>query len=342
MKIKMKKSVIIGIVVGIIILAVAGYVYFSGEISCPNYDGNEQKCLLHEECKWTLDENICEPIDMIEEDEGDDEDDLMAGFVSELEEGLLDTTSNEICKKLPLTDGLSQEALSTLAPSSRYTCLATVNNNPEFCELIEIDNEEDIEAKNEKNMCLAHANEDSSYCENIEGQDSKHTCYFMLAVSSENADFCSEIDYLDTAQENKEEKEECYYGFMSNYYQWGKSDEITIEICGQMEGEMENTCLALKARDISMCGNDPECLTHFEQPLSFCDDRPNFVSCIKDRAKINEDISICELLSQPDRDVCVGVYCTHIELDVNICATIENIQIRQEFYAELAMNLGNR
>ncbi len=342
----MKKGLLIGIIIGVLILGGVGFLVLNSEkeISCVNYDGDEESCLLYEECKWTSDENICEPIDMIEEDDEDDEEDLRAGFVSELEEGLLDTTSNEICKKLPLTDGLSQEALSTLAPSSRYTCLATVNNNPEFCELIEIDNEEDIEAKNEKNMCLAHANEDSSYCEKVEGQDSKHTCYFMLAVSSENVNFCKDINYLETAQENQEEKLRCYYGFISNLYQWDESDEIKTEYCNEFpSGEDERgACFALKARDISMCGNDPECLTHFEQPLSFCDDRPNFVSCIKDRAKTNEDISICDMLSQPDRDVCVGVYCTHIELDVNICATIEDIQVRQEFYAELAMNLGNR
>jgi hypothetical protein len=163
----------------------------------------------------------------------------------------------------------------------------------------------------------------------------------MLAVSSENADFCSEIDYLDTAQENENEKAECYYGFMSNLYQWDKSDEITTEICGRMEGQRGETCLALKARDVSMCGDDTNCLTHFEQPLSFCDEHPDFVSCMKDRAKTSKNVSICELLPQPDRDVCVGVYCTHIELDVDICATIEDIRIRGEFYEELAKTLKN-
>jgi len=328
------------------------WAYFRGEcpeeeveIFCPDYDENQEECLLHAECKWTSEKNICEPIDMVEEDDGgveDDEgdEDKVNGFASELEEGLPDTASNRICKKLPLTN----EFIS----SNRYHCLALVNNNAEFCEMIKVDNEEDIGAKNDKNICLAHANEDSSYCEQIEGQDANHVgddanhvCYFMLAVSSENADFCSDINYLDTAQENKEEKEKCYYGFMSNLYQWGKSDEITTEICGHMEDEMEKTCLALKARDISMCGSNPNCLTYFEQPLSFCDEHSNFVSCMKDRAKTSKDVSICELLPQPDRDVCVGVYCTHTELDVNICDTIERNKKRQEFYVELAMNLGN-
>jgi len=339
----MKKILIIGAV--ILVLVVTGYFYFSGEkeISCQNYDGNEQKCLSYLECEWDAGENNCDPVGSMEgredkngeDDEGDEEDggENDGGINQELELIVVpDTPSNRLCKEIPFS--------SEMTYSKRYHCLAVVNNDERFCE--------GIDTENEKNVCLAHANKDISYCKKIKGQDvghvgddTKHVCYFMLATSSENADFCSEIDYLDTAQENKNEKEECYYGFMSNLYQWGKSDEITTEICSEMEGEMEETCLALKARDISMCGTNPNCLSHFEQPLSFCDDRPDFVSCMKDRAKTSKNVSICELLPQPDRDVCVGVYCTHIELDVNICATIENIQVRQEFYEELAIILNN-
>ena len=342
----MKKSIIIGIVVGVLILAIAGYFYFGGEkeISCQNYDGDEQKCLSHLECEWDARENNCDPVGSMEEredeneegdeDEGDVEDGENDGGINQELELIIvpDNPSNRLCKKIPFS--------SEMTYSKRYHCLALINNDERFCE--------GTDTENEKNICLAHANEDTSYCKKIEGQDvghvgddANHVCYFMLATSSENANFCSEIDYLDTAQENKEEKEECYYGFMSNLYQWGKSDEITTEICSHMEGEREKTCLALKARDISLCGTNPNCLTHFEQPLSFCDEYPNFVSCMKDRAKTSKNVSICELLPQPDRDVCIGVYCTHTELDVNICATIENIQIRQEFYEELAINLNN-
>ena len=97
----------------------------------------------------------------------------------------------------------------------------------------------------------------------------------MLAVSSNNGYFCSDIDY------SQHEKEQCYYGFVSNLYQWGKSDEIKTEYCNEFEAPAKNTCLALKARDISMCGDNPNCLTHFEQPLSFCDEVSDRVSCTK-------------------------------------------------------------
>ena len=39
------------------------------EIVCLDYDGNKEECLLYSECKWTSEENICEPIDIVEEEE---------------------------------------------------------------------------------------------------------------------------------------------------------------------------------------------------------------------------------------------------------------------------------
>ncbi|MBU0894932.1 MAG: hypothetical protein KKF48_03460 [Nanoarchaeota archaeon] len=340
----MKKGVVIEIVAGIVILAIAGYFYFSGEkeVFCPDYDGNQDECLLHLECEWDSQENNCDMLEGIGEGDNEDEGDVDDGngvdedknwLVSELEEIVIpDNPSNQLCKKIPLSGRPPYD--------QRYYCLAIINNDAKFCE--------SADTENEKNLCLAHANEDSSYCKKIEGQDAthigddtKHVCYFMLAVSSENVNFCDDIDYLDTAQENKEEREQCYFSFMSNLYQWGKSDEITTDMCGHLDSADENTCLALKARDISMCGDNPNCLTFFEQPLSFCDDFPNKVSCIKDRAKYSKNISICESLSQPDRDVCVGVYCTHIELDANVCDKIEDVKKRQEFYVELARTLKN-
>jgi len=267
---------------------------------------------------------MCDSTDM---DDGDDEDDN-GGLIQELENiAVPDTPSNELCKKLPLSNQPPY--------GERYHCLALVNHDERFCE--------GIDEENAKNICLAHANADASYCEKVDSQESKHVCYYMLAVSSNNAAFCDDIDYLDTAEENKEEKLQCYYNFVSNLYQWGKSDEIKTEYCNEFPASYEDrdTCFAMQQRDVSLCNDIANCLTHFEQPLSFCDESPDMVSCIKDRAKMNKDVSICESLPQPDRDSCVGVYCTHIELDVAICDTIEDIEKRQEMYIELAMNLAN-
>ncbi|MFH0853832.1 MAG: hypothetical protein V1853_05550 [bacterium] len=332
----MKKPLMITII--ILVVIVGGYIVYDQVldkdgnadndadndktgIDCPDYDGDQSGCLSHSGCGWNSDINLCDSTDTIDEDNGGDE-----GLNQELENiAVPNNLSNELCKKLPLSNQPPY--------SERYYCLALVNHDERFCQ--------GIDEEKAKNICLAHANADASYCEKVKNQESKHVCYYMLAVSSENAAFCDDIDYLDTAEENINEQEQCYYGFMSNLYQWGQSDEITTEICGHLGGEMEKTCLALKARDVSMCGDNPNCLTHFEQPISFCDERPDFPSCIKDRAKTNKDVSICELLPQPDRDSCVGVYCTHTELDAAICDTIENIEERQDRYMELAMNLAN-
>jgi hypothetical protein len=253
--------------------------------------------------------------DISENDEDDDEDELN----QELESITVpENPSNELCKKIPLSNQPPY--------SERYHCLAIVNNDERFCE--------GVDEEKDRLICLALAKEDSSYCEGLEPSP-KHVCYYQLAVSSENANFCGEIDY------SQHEKEQCYFNFMSNLYSWNKSDEIKTEYCNELDSPDKNTCLALKSRDVSLCGDNPHCLTFFEQDISFCDEHPEIDCCIKDRAKINKDVSICELLPQPERDNCVGSYCTHSELDVNICDTIKDIEERQNRYIELAMNLAN-
>ncbi|MDD5626996.1 MAG: hypothetical protein PHW01_03265 [Patescibacteria group bacterium] len=320
----MKKILIIGLIAGILVIGIIAFflLHFSSEeennvgqeseIFCADYDGNQQECLSYSECKWSSDINECDSTDMVDEN--------YEGLNQELENiAVPNNPSNTLCKKIPLSGKPPY--------GERYYCLAVVNHDERFCE--------GIDEEKGKNICLAHAKADPSYCKKIQEDSAKHVCYYMLAVSSKNADFCSDISY------SQHEKEQCYFNFMSNLYQWDKSDEIKTEYCNQLGTPDKNTCLALKARDISLCGDNPHCLTFFGQDLSFCDEHPEIDGCIKDRAKTSKNVSICELLPQPDRDSCVGVYCTHTELDVNICDRIEGIKERQDRYIELAMNLGN-
>ena len=287
------------------------------EIFCPDYDGNQQECLSHSKCKWIPEENICNSVEAVNEDDNNEDD--LGGFIQELEAiEVPDNPSNNLCKQIPLSGHPPY--------AERYQCLAIVNHDERFCE--------GIDEEKEKNMCLAHANENSSYCKLVP-QESQYVCYQLLSVSTENASFCSDIDY------SQHEKEQCYFNFMSNLYAWDKSDEIKTDYCNELGTPDKYTCLALKARDVSLCGDNPSCLTFFEQDISFCDEHPELPCCIKDRAKTGKNVSICELLPQPDRDNCVGSYCTHTELNVTICDTIEDIGERQNRYMELAMNLGN-
>lgn len=319
----MKKGLIIWIIIGVVVLGVAAFFLFQEEEEkgfCAEFDGDEEACLSNEECVWVSEENICNEIDG-DDDEGEDQP------VKELEKiEVPETVSNQICKMFPL-EGLSDY-------DSRYLCLAIVNNDERFCEGI---NEE-----NEKLICLALANTDSSYCEELTTEEASKNCYYHLAVYSENASFCDEINYHETDEENTHEKEQCYYNFMSNLYQWNKSEEIKTEYCEGLDYPDSETCLALKERNITICGDNPNCLTHFDQPLSFCDTEDlDYVSCIKDRAKMSQNVSICNLLSGSDKDTCYGVYCTHIDLDINTCNEIEDPNKRQEMLTELAIVLRN-
>jgi len=331
-KTKTKKILIIGIVIGILILGVGGFLLLNFDsknvgkmvkqtkdtetkIICEDFDDNKKQCLLHNECKWTSDKNLCDSID--EGGDFDEEDDKLK---PELESIVIpNNPSNTLCKKIPLSNKPPY--------GERYRCLAIVNHDERFCE--------GMDEEKEKLMCLAFTKKDSSYCELVP-QGSRHVCYIQLSVSSENANFCSDISY------SQHEKEQCYMNYITNLYAWDESDEIKTEYCNQLDTPDKYTCLALKSRDVSLCGNNPHCLTFFEQDISFCNEHPELPCCIKDRAKTSKDVSICELLPQPDRDNCVGSYCTHTELNVNICDTIIDIKERQARYLELAMNLGNR
>ena len=76
----MKKYILIGIVVGIAILGVAGFLLLNSdsdntdklaeqikntktEIVCEDYDDDKEQCLLHYKCEWMSDENLCDLID---------------------------------------------------------------------------------------------------------------------------------------------------------------------------------------------------------------------------------------------------------------------------------------
>ncbi|MDD5417628.1 MAG: hypothetical protein PHW96_01935 [Candidatus Nanoarchaeia archaeon] len=241
------------------------------------------------------------------------------GIIPELENITVpDTPSNQLCKQLPLSEQLPY--------GNRYYCLALINNDNRFCE--------GVREENEYLICMALADKDSSYCKQL-SDESRHVCYYQLAVSSENASFCSDIDY------SQHEKEQCYFNFMSNLYSWNKSEEIKTEYCDKLDTPDKYTCLALKERNITMCNNNPHCLTFFIQDISFCDEYPEIESCMKDRAKTDKDVSICELLPQPERDICIGAYCTHTELNKTICDAIEDLKEKQERYIELAVNLRN-
>jgi len=344
----MKKAIILIILLVFISSCATTIEQESDKVFCSDYDGNEEACLLYDECIWDSEENLCDSIsgdtkdeedfDEWDYDDGDNKDDLMEGFISELEKDLPNTIQNEICKKLPLTKGLSSEEILTLTPSNRYVCMAIVNNNPEFCELIIADNEADIDAIDEKNLCLAHTKKDISYCKLMSDDEGKHDCYFGLSQISGNIDVCDSIDYDDN------DKELCYWSFSNALYWEGKSDKITTEHCNKLPAgsQSKDSCLAQKEGDVSLCKGNFNCLTLFEQPMSFCDNQGKALKyCIRDRAMTSKNISICETLTGELRDDCFGDFAGHITQDMSTCDKITDYFARNTCYKDIAIQSGS-
>jgi len=264
----------------------------------------------------------------------------LINITDEEEINVPNTPSNAICKQIPLSNELS--------PGDKYYCLAVVNKNPAFCEKIVSDIEESgnsgdnpeefDEGQDEtpKNLCLAIVNENSSYCKNMQEPSPKHVCYYQLAVISGNINICDEIDY------DNHEKEECYYNFISNLHWWDKSNEITTEYCNKFPvSEQRDTCMAFKEMDVSLCKNNINCLTSFEQDMSFCQGIGSTLEyCVRDRAMTSKNLSICETLTGAKRDDCIGDFCSHIKLDTSICDKISNDMEKQTRYVEVAIYLS--
>ena len=276
--------------------------------------------MLHPECEWVADKNICDSISGM--NEGDDGE--ISEFASELEKDMPDTVYNEICKKLPLTRDLS--------PGDRHYCFAVVNNDPRFCEFIVGDNEEDTEAKNTKNLCLAHSRQDVSYCKKMTTTLGKRTCYFRLSLLSGNIDICDGIDW------DRDLRQLCYFSFVNTMYWEDKSDQITLAHCNKLPEPDRSTCLAYKDKDVSLCKNNVNCLTYFEQPMSFCTGKGSVLkTCIRDRAMTSKDFSICETLAGEERDDCVGDFAGHITQDTSTCDKISDIMMRHTCYQDVAV-----
>jgi hypothetical protein len=342
-----KKSLITGIVVGIIIFSIVLFllIYAHKETEdniklvavCEDYNTSEE-CSFSLECQWKSNESKCVLINIT-----DDEEEIN----TKLEDTDPNNLSNSICNNLPTSSEFGLEDV--------YYCLAVVNHNSTFCEKIGNDinesnnleesdiseNPDDLNDDTPKNICLAISTEDSSYCKKITRLDAKKTCYNVLAQTSGNIDFCSNIEY------NENEKQQCYFSFVNALYWEDKSEEITTEDCDKVSingnDQDKNTCLAFKARDVSFCGSNKNCLTFFPQKISFCDGVTfkDEEECIRDRAMVNEDLSICDTLSdQTRRDDCYGDFSSHIQPNITICDKIIGLERKRGCYIDAAINFA--
>jgi len=180
------------------------------------------------------------------------------------------------------------------------------------------------------------ATRDVSFCRKIQKPEPKKMCFYELAETTQNINFCDEA----------EDKERCYFNVVSGLYWAQQSEKIKTEYCNKFSVQTPDrkTCLALKENDISFCekGN-AACLTFFEQPLSFCGSikAEDKLKCIRDRAIIAKDPAICEkAINLEVKDECYFGYASHFDPKVSICEKITDEMKKNMCYAEVAISLG--
>ncbi|MDD5699689.1 MAG: hypothetical protein PHH00_00645 [Candidatus Nanoarchaeia archaeon] len=346
----MKKSLIIGIAAGAMIISAVVFllIYLPKESVDSNAESGNlceiyndlEGCSSHAGCEWISNESKCALINIT-----DNEEESNPELNNPELEGIdaSKNISNAICNQLPVSSGFGSD--------DTYYCFAVVNNNTDFCDnmlndtedlgiIEESENSEDLNDKTPFYLCLAISGKDSSYCKLASSEDSKKICYNVLAQTSGNINFCTDIDY------DQNDKQQCYFNFVNALYWEDKSEEITTDDCdkvGMNGGSLDkNTCLAFKERDVSICGSNKNCLTFFPQEMSFCDGATfkDEEECIRDRAMVNENISICGTFSdQTRRDDCYADFSSHIQPSTAICDKVIG-QRKQGCYIDAAINLA--
>ena len=225
-------------------------------------------------------------------------------------------------------DSISQICVEINSPDEKYYCLAVVNREGAFCK--------EINEENERNFCFAMAKRSFTFCNKIKQKELKESCYYELTLLAKQPEYC----------ENLENKEHCYFSYISRSYLRSDFDEIKTEYCNKLsKGEVADidTCFALQSQDRNLCRNRLFCLTFFEYDLSLCtgirgDDK---FGCFRDRALTSRDPFICENITDSYwRDDCYSDYAAHIDPNVSICDNILDVQLKNMCYAEVAICLA--
>jgi len=164
-------------------------------------------------------------------------------------------------------------------------------------------------------------------------------CYQELSFKA------NRIDYCDGAGD----PDKCYFSFIHRLYWRERSEEIKSEYCQKLSEDVENdlafkdTCWALKDRNPTLCHGNENCLSFFEQPLSFCENNrlKNKSDCLRDRALTTKDSSICtQITDEHYRDNCYCSYSAHISPNLSLCQKITNKMTKNMCYMEYAINLS--
>jgi len=215
--------------------------------------------------------------------------------------------------------------------SDKYYCLARVEKNPEVCKKMD---------GPDSQVCSAILLEDSSYCQKIDLPQAKKMCYNELARASGNINYCDESD----------DKESCYFSFISGKYWDGKSSKIDESVCSEKfapQSPEVKTCLALIGQDAALCEDNTACKIFFNRDLNFCQGIPDKkdvdvqqTECIRNVALLTKDASVCEKIPSNNRteiNDCYLDFVGHILADSSICDKITDKQIKTGCLIEAAL-----
>lgn len=203
-------------------------------------------------------------------------------------------------------------------------CVALTNQDEERCNR--------IDTFENRNFCLALINQNVSFCRKMSDEDSRKNCFYEIVLLTKNISLCNELS----------NRVHCYFSFVNHLFWRGNHELIKEEYCEMFpEGDPDkNDCWAYMSNNVSLCGDDPTCLTCFEQPLSFCENitfkEKN--DCIRDRALSSHNSSICEMINNTYmRDDCYMDYSNHASPNASLCEKIRTPSLKDMCYLELTI-----
>lgn len=215
--------------------------------------------------------------------------------------------------------------------SDKYYCLARVENKPDLCKKID---------GQDKQVCLAILLNDSNYCQKISMPQAKKMCYNELARASGNINYCDQTD----------DKENCYFNFISGKYWDGESSEIDKTVCSEKFSSQSpevKTCQALIEKNPELCGDNPSCKIFFNTDLNFCQDVSDKkdvdikqTDCIRNVALLSKDVNTCEKIPSNNRSEindCFLDFVGHIVSDSSVCEKITDKQTKTGCLIEAAL-----
>ncbi len=215
--------------------------------------------------------------------------------------------------------------------SVRYSCLALVNKDEQYCQSLDGD---------PKNVCLAAAKEDNSFCQNV-SKGNRQYCYQNLVAISGNSTFCDKLD-------SPQEISTCYVHFISTNYYLANLKVINQSMCDKVLKDQpeHQLCLAMATQSATPCGQERvDCQALITKDLILCSKSASRIDkdeCYHNLAMLKKDSSICERTGSTEtKDDCYRDY-SRLSLDQTFCDKISNSNQKDQCLVNIALNISDR